>query len=396
MPFGLMNAPAVFMDLMNRVFRPYLDKFFIVFIDDILIYSKTNEEHETHLGLILELLKNEKLYAKFSKCEFWLHEVQFLKDVINGDGIHVDPSKIKAIKNREAPRTPSEKSKTYDWGKEQEREFQTLKDKLCNAPVLALLDGPRDFMVYGDASCQGLGYMLMQRDEIELFKEYDCEIRYHHSKANVVADALNRKDRVKPKRVRAMNMIIQSSIKDKILATQNEASEVVNAPEEMRRGLDEQMECEDFKMDKLARLYLNEIMARHGVPILIISDRDAYLLQTDGQSKRMIQTLEDMLRAWILDFRGSWDVYLPLVELSYNNSYHYSIRCTPFEALYGRKCCSPILWVEVGKGQLIRPKIMQETTMMISQIKDRLKVSCVCQKSYVDKRRKPLEFSEGA
>nr|GEV49692.1 putative reverse transcriptase domain-containing protein [Tanacetum cinerariifolium] len=326
MPFGLMNAPVVFMDFMNR-----------------------------------------------------LHEVQFLRDVINDDGIHVDPSKIKAVKNWEAPRTPSE-------GEEQEREFQTLKDKLCNAHVLALLDGPRDFMVYGDASCQGLGCMLMQRDEIELFKEYDCETCYHHGKANVVADALNRKDRVNPKRVRAMNMTIQSSIKDKILATQNEASEVVNAPEEMRRGLDEQIECEDFKIDKLARLYLNEIMARHGVPILIISDR----------SKRMIQTLEDMLRAWILDFRGSWDVYLPLVELSYNNSYHSSIRCALFEALYGRKCCSPILWVEVGKGQLIGPKLMQETTMMISHIKDRLKVSCVRQKSYVDKRRKPLEFSEGA
>ncbi|GKD56080.1 putative reverse transcriptase domain-containing protein [Tanacetum coccineum] len=155
---------------------------------------------------------------------------------------------------------------------------------------------------------------------------------------------------------------------------------------------------EDYKMERLARLYLNEIVARHGVPISIISDRDsrftsrfwqsmqealgtrldmstAYHPQTDGQSERTIQTLEDMLRACVLDFRGSWDVHLPLVEFSYNNSYHSSVRCAPFEALYGRKCRSPILWAEVGEGQLIGPELVQETTEKISQIKDRLKAA---------------------
>ncbi|KAJ0600173.1 putative nucleotidyltransferase, Ribonuclease H [Helianthus annuus] len=108
MPFGLINASAVFMDLMNRVCKPYLDKFVIVFIDDILIYSKKKDKHEHHLRAILELVKKVKLYAKFSKCEFWLREVQFLGHVVNGNGIHVDPTKIESIKSWETPKTPTE------------------------------------------------------------------------------------------------------------------------------------------------------------------------------------------------------------------------------------------------------------------------------------------------
>nr|GEV46505.1 putative reverse transcriptase domain-containing protein [Tanacetum cinerariifolium] len=199
MPFGLTNAPAVFMDLMIRVCRPYLDKFMIVFIDDILIYSKTQEEHVAHLRLVLGLLKKEKLYAKFSKCEFWLREVQFFRHVINGE--------------------------------EQELTFETLKDKLCNAPVLALLDGPEDFVVYCDASGIGLRCVLMQR--------VIMTVRYHPGKANVVADALSREERVKPKRVRAMNMTLQLSIKDRMLSAQKEA--VVESTR-CQSGLDEMIE----------------------------------------------------------------------------------------------------------------------------------------------------------
>ncbi|GKE27456.1 putative reverse transcriptase domain-containing protein, partial [Tanacetum coccineum] len=175
---------------------------------------------------------------------------------------------------------------------------------------------------------------------------------------------------------------------------------------------------EDYKTEKLARIYINEIIARHGVPVSIILDRDgrfashlwqalqealgtklhmstAYHPKTDGQSERTIQTLEDMLRACVMDFGGSWDTHLPLVEFSYNNSYHASIKCAPFEALYGQKCRSPVIWTEVGESQLIGPEIVQETTEKIIQIKDRLKTARSRQKSYADKRRKPLEFKVG-
>ncbi|GJS54853.1 putative reverse transcriptase domain-containing protein [Tanacetum coccineum] len=155
MPFGLTNAPAVFMDLMNRVCKPYLDKFVIVFIDDILIYSRNKEEHANHLRIILELLRKEKLYAKFSKCDFWIRIVQFLGHLIDSQGLHVDPAKIEAVKNWTSPTTPIEKNKNYIWGKEQESAFQLLKQKLCEAPILALLEGNDDFVVYCDASLQG-------------------------------------------------------------------------------------------------------------------------------------------------------------------------------------------------------------------------------------------------
>ncbi|GKC93808.1 putative reverse transcriptase domain-containing protein, partial [Tanacetum coccineum] len=196
MPFGLTNAPAVFMDLINRVCKPYLDKFVIVFIDDILIYSCNKEEHADHLRIILELLKKEKLYAKFSKCDFWINIMQFLGHVIDSQGIHIDPAKIEAVKNWASPTTPTEirqflglasyyrrfikdfskiakslteltqKNKKYIWGEDQESAFQLLKQKLCEARILALPEGNDDFVVYCDASLQGLGAVLMQREKV--------------------------------------------------------------------------------------------------------------------------------------------------------------------------------------------------------------------------------------
>ncbi|GJV93491.1 putative reverse transcriptase domain-containing protein [Tanacetum coccineum] len=647
MPFGLTNAPAVFMDLMNRVCRPFLDKFVIVFIDDILIYSKNKEEHKEHLRIILELLQKEKLYAKFSKCEFWLDSVQFLGHVINSQGVHVDPAKVEAIKSWSAPKSPTEvrqflglagyyrrfiegfsliakpltkltqKNKTYEWGEEEEEAFQLLKDKLCSAPILALPEGSEDFVVYCDASLKGYGAVLMQREKviayasrqlrtheenymthdlelgavvfalrlwrhylygvkctvftdhkslqyildqkelnmrqrrwIELLSDYDCEIRYHPGKANVVADALSRKEREKPLRVRSLMLADHKDLMQQILEAQVESLKEGNVKKEnlgrmqkqifeirtngiryhdkriwlplygglrdlimheshkskysihpgstkmyqdLKRlywwpnmkadiatyidkcltcakvkaehmkpsGLLQQPEIPEWKwekvtmdfvsglprtpsgydsiwvivdrltksahflpmkktdsIEKLAQLYLKEIVCRHGVPVSVISDRDslftsrfwvslqkalgtqldlstAYHPETDGQSERTIQTLEDMLRACVIDFGSSWDRHLPLVEFSYNNSYHASIKAAPFEALYGRKCRSPVCWSEVGESQLTGPELVRETTEKIVQIKNRLITARSRQKSYADVRRKPMEFNVG-
>lgn len=196
MPFGLTNVPAAFMDLMNRVCRPYLDHFVIVFIDDILIYSKSIDEHRDHLRTILEVLREKKLYATFSKCEFWLKEVHFLGHVISSEGIMVDPSKIEAVSKWEQLKSPTEiksflglagyyrrfiqdfsriakpmteltkKGVKFLWVDPQEQAFQTLKKKLCEAPILALPEGTEDLVVYSDASGTGLGCVLMQRDKV--------------------------------------------------------------------------------------------------------------------------------------------------------------------------------------------------------------------------------------
>ncbi|GKB77378.1 putative reverse transcriptase domain-containing protein, partial [Tanacetum coccineum] len=390
---------------------------------------------------------------------------------------------------------------------------------------------------------------MRQRRWIELLSDYDCEIRYHPGKANVVADALSRKERIEPLRVRALVMTIGLDLPSRILEAQKEAIRVENLEAEDIGGMLKKLEARadgtlcldnrswlpcygdtrplimheshkskysihpgadkmyhDLKMlywwpnmkadiatyvskcltcakvkaehqrpsgllvqpdipewkwenitmdfitklpktaagydsiwvivdrltksahflpmketdstEKLTRLYMKEIVARHGIPVSIISDRDshftsrvwqslhealgtqlnlstAYHPQTDGQSERTIQTLEDMLRACVIDFGNGWDRHLPLVEFSYNNSYHTSIKAAPFEALYGRKCRSPVCWAEVGEAQLTGPEIIHETTEKIFKIRDRMQAARDRQKSYADKRRRPLEFEVG-
>ncbi|KAJ9566466.1 hypothetical protein OSB04_002432 [Centaurea solstitialis] len=319
MPFGLTNAPAAFIDLMNRVYRPMLDRSVIVFTDDILIYSKTKEEHVTHLHEVMEVLRRERLYAKFSKCTFWLQEVQFLGHLINQEGIKVDPSKIEAVMNSEVSKTPTEirsflglgggitvdfsriavpltrlkkKSEQYIWGPDQQQ-------RLCEAPVLTLPECVEDMTVYCDASHLGLGcrgrviayasrqlkpheanypthdlelaavvfalkiwrhylygvkctiytdhrslrYFLdqpnlnmRQQRWLDVVKDYDFEILYHPSKANVVADALSRKTAHAPLRIAQLKMVVTNSFLDLVHRAQEEAGQNENQNKERVRG----------------------------------------------------------------------------------------------------------------------------------------------------------------
>ncbi|GJV25622.1 putative reverse transcriptase domain-containing protein [Tanacetum coccineum] len=525
MPFGLTNAPAVFMDLMNRVCKPYLDKFVIVFIDDILIYSKNKQEHEEHLKLILELLKKEELYAKFSKCEFWIPKVQFLGHVIDSQGLGGYYRRfIKGFSKIAKPMTKlTQKKVKFEWGDKQETTFQLLKQKLCSAPILALPEGSKDFIVTCDASIKGLGVVLMQREKViayashqlkiheknyttrdlelgavrrwlELLSDYDCKIRYHPRKANVVADALSRKEREPPLRVQALGMTMGLNLPKQILDAQTEARKPENIknedvggmlvenskdPEKLRTkklepradgtlclngrswlscygdlrtvimhesykskyssiypflkkiqgrtpkaiGLLVQPDIPQWKwdnitmdfvtklpkssqgydtiwvivdrltksvifvpmretnpMDKLARMYLRrwsrgmEYLSRFNCDrdprfafqflrsfqklwVTSLDMSTAYHLQTDGQSERTIQTLKDMLCSCVINFGKGW--------------------------------------AEVGEVQLTGPEIVQETTEKIVQIKQRMQAAHDRQKSYVDLKRKPMEFQVG-
>ncbi|GJW69710.1 putative reverse transcriptase domain-containing protein [Tanacetum coccineum] len=441
--------------------------------------------------------------AKFSKCEFWICTVQFLGYVIDSKGIHVDLAKIEAIKDWASPTTPTEirqflglfgyyqifikglskiakpltkltqKNNKFDWEEEQESSFQLLKQKLCDALILALPKGSDDFMVYCDALYKGLCVVLMQREKViayasrqlkiheENYKTHDLKlgavvfalkIWRHYFYVNVVADALSRKERIKTLRVRALVMTIGLNLpswlpcssdlralsmheshkskysiypgSDKMYQDLRKLYWWPNMKPEIATYISKCLTCskEKITMDfvtklpktssgydtiwvivdclinsayflpmkvtnsmvRLMRLYLKEVVSRHGVPISIIFDHDgrftsgfwqslqkalgtrldmsiAYHPQTDGQSERIIQTLKDMLRACVIDFGNGWERHLPLVEFSYNNSYHTSIKAAPFEALYGCKCRSPFCWAE----------------------------------SYADMRHKPLEFQVG-
>ncbi|GJX80315.1 putative reverse transcriptase domain-containing protein [Tanacetum coccineum] len=452
------------------------------------------KEHEEHLKPIRELLKKGELYAKFSKCKFWLPNVQFLSHVIDSQGIYVHPAKIESIKDWAYPKTPMEI-----------RQFLGL----VGAPILALPKGSKDFIVYCDASIKGLGAVLIQKKKViayvarqlkiyeknymthdlelgavvftlkiwrhylygtkctvfidhkslqhildqkelntrqrhwlKLLSDYDCKIRYHPRKANIVADTLSKKEQNKPLRVRALVMTIGLDLLKQILNAHTEARKPENIKNKDVGGMliEKSKDPKKLRTKKLepradGTLCLN---GRSWLPcygnlrtvIMHESHKSKYSIhpgsdkmyqdikklywwpnmkadnatyvsncltfaKTDGQSERTIQTLKDMMRACVIDFRKGWVNHLPLVEFSYNNSYHASIKAPPLEALYDQKCHSPVCWAEVREVQLTGLEIVQKTSNKIIQIKKIIEAARDQKKSYADLKRKPMEFQVG-
>ncbi|GJX07889.1 putative reverse transcriptase domain-containing protein [Tanacetum coccineum] len=387
MPFGLTNALAVFMDLMNRVCKPYLDKFVIVFINEILVYSKDDEDHKKYLKIILELLKKERF------------------------GVHVDPAKIEAIKSWAAPKMPTEGTEgfvvycdaslkgyevvlmqrekvivyAYRQLKVHEENYTTY-DLVLGAVVFALrlwrhyLYGTK-CVVFTDH--KSLQYILNQKELnlrqqrwIELLSDYDCEIRYHPGKENVVADALSRKERDKPLRVRALMMTVHNDLPKQIHKAQEEAIKwkncltcaKVKAEHQKPSGLLQQPEIPVWKWERITMDFVSGFPRTPSGSLqkalgTNLDMSTAYRPQTDGQSESTIQTLEDMLHVCVIDFGSSWDPHFPLSE--------------------------------VGDSQLTGPELIRDTTEKIIQIKNHLLTACSRQKSYTDKRLKPLEFEVG-
>ncbi|GKA45558.1 putative reverse transcriptase domain-containing protein [Tanacetum coccineum] len=333
------------MDLMNRVCKPFLDKFVIVFIDDILIYSKNKKEYEEHLKAVLELLKKEKLYAKFSKCEFWIPKVQFLGHVIDSQGIYMDPAKIESIKEWESPKTPMKISQFLGLAGYYRR-FVEGFSKIANALILALPEGSDDFVFYCDASHktearkpeniknEDVGGMLVENSK-------DPE-KFITKKLEPRADGtlcLNGRSWL-PCYGNLRTVIIHESRKSKY--------SIHPCSDNMYQDMKKLYWWPNMEAD--IATYVNKCMtyakvkAEHQRPSGLSLQKalgtnldmsNAYHPLTNGQSERTIQTLEDMLRACAIDFGKGWVNHLPLVELSYNNSYHASIKATPFEALYG-------------------------------------------------------------
>nr|GFA50030.1 putative reverse transcriptase domain-containing protein [Tanacetum cinerariifolium] len=306
MPFGLTNAPAVFMDLVNRVCRPYLDKFAIVFIDDILIYSKSKEEHEVYLKLILKLLKKEILFGKFLKCEFWLQEVHFLSHVANSEGIHVDPKKIEAVKNWKPPKTPTE-IRSFLGLAGYYRRFIASFSKIAK-PLTLLTQknkkfelGADDFVVYCDASNQGFGCVLMQRNKVIAYASRQLKI---HEKNYTTHD-------------------LELGAVAKILEAEREASKNASTPTKMLKGLDKQLERKED-----GGLYLAE---RIWVPVY---GNLRTLKMNEAHATRILEITTE----------------------SFGNTARSEYRL-PSRNRWPKKCRTPIAWTEVGEGKLLGPEI---------------------------------------
>ncbi|WVZ76592.1 hypothetical protein U9M48_024557 [Paspalum notatum var. saurae] len=517
MSFGLTNAPTYFMNLMNKVFMEYLDKFVVVFIDDILIYSKTDEEHEEHLRLVLQKLREHKLYAKLSKCEFWLDQVPFLGHIVSKGGIMVDPSKISSVMDWKVPQVVKEvrgflglagyyrrfiesffkiaKSMTsllekgvpFTWTKERQATFDELKKRLTTAPVLILPDLTKSFTVYCDASKEGWGCVLMREGKVIAYASRQLrkhEVNYPTHDLELAAVEIREqikvgkaphfredeqgtvwyKNRIYVPDVDSIKKLILSEAHDTAYSIHPGSTKMYHDLKErfwwygMKRAVVEyvaacllqplkipERKWEEISMDfivelpstqkgynsiwvvvdrltkvahfipvnttysgaRLAELYISRIVCLHGVPKQIISDRGSQFtsrfweqlhdsldskLRFNGQTERTNQILEDMLRACAIQYGTSCDKSLPYAEFSYNNSYQASLKKSPFEALYGRRCRTPLFWNQTGEKQVFGPDLIRDAEQQIKTVRENLRVAQSRQKSYADVRRRDLTF----
>eukprot|EP00253_Pinus_taeda_P020204 PITA_20204 len=614
LPFGLTNAPATFMCLMNSIFHPYLDQFVLIFIDDILIYSRTIEEHHEHLRIVLQTLREHQLYAKFSKCDFFKEEIQYLGHVITKDGIAVDPEKIKAIMEWPVPKDVADvrsfmglaeyyrrfvegfskvafpitslqkKGKLFHWTPNCQKSFERLKHLLTTAPILSIADPNKDYVVLTDASKEGLGGVLMQEGRViayesrklkeheQKYSAYDLELAVvihalkmwrhyllgrkfllhtdHHNltnyfsqptlnarqarwvdflsgfdfdikhlqgKENKVADALSRKvqnlyevsisgwkspflEMIKEiadldAEYQQLKLQIQQSAREnsqqeyelddagriyfqKQLYVPNQGKirnlimdefhvshyaecQQIKAEHQHPAGLLQPLPVPGWKweiismdfitglpktkrnndsifviVDKLskaahfipvqstyraaqiAHIFMQNVFKLHGLPKTIISDRDvkftsafwktlfaelgtqlnfstAYHPQTDGQTERVNQMVEDMLRAYVMQQPTRWEDYLDLVEFAYNNGYHTSTQMSPFEVMYGRKCRTPTSWGGPEDKLNLGPEMLKEMEDMVKRVRVNLKAAQDRQKNFADRKRRFKEFQVG-
>ncbi|GKD22055.1 putative reverse transcriptase domain-containing protein [Tanacetum coccineum] len=394
MPFGLTNAPAVFMDLMNRVCKLYLDKFVIVFIDDILVYSKDNEEHGKHLKIIMELLNKERLYAKFSKCDFWLDSVQFLGHVIDRSGVHVDPTKIEAIKSQAAPTTPT-------------------KQKLYSAPILALPKGTEDFMVYCDTSLKGYRAVLMQREKVIAYssrrlKVHEENYTTHDLELGAVVFALrlwrhylygtNFGNRVWLSRFGGLgDLVMHESHKSKY--------SIHPGSDKMYQDLKMLYWWPNMKADIATYvskcLTCAKVKVEHQKPSGLLQQPEIPVWKWERITMEFVSGLPRTPKS--VGDESGYEYRLPpsngwSKRKDNTNTGRYVasfINAAPYEALYERKCRSPVCWSEVGDSQLTGPKLIRDRTEKIVQIKKCLLTARSRQKSCRDKRLKPLEFEVG-
>ncbi|CAJ2645609.1 unnamed protein product [Trifolium pratense] len=377
MPFGVTNAPGVFMEYMNRIFHSFLDRFVVVFIDDILIYSKSEEEHEEHLRIVLQVLKEKKLKT-LHMSSLMVKELELIEEFrdlslvceVTSSSVKLGMLKLtnpflEDIKERQkSDKKLMEKMVLINEGKEtnikiDESGVMRFHGRVCVPDVPEL---KRMIMEEGHRSGLSIhpGVTKMYQDLRKLFWW--------------------------PGMKRQISEFVYSCLtcqKSKI-----EHQKPFGLLQPMKGTL----------VPKLAEIYVEQIVKLHGIPTSIISDRDprftsrfweslqealgtklrlssAYHPQTDGQSERTIQSLEDLLRACVLEQNVNWDSCLPLVEFTYNNSYHSSIGMAPFEALYGRRCRTPLCWYETGEGTILGPEIVQETMEKIRMIREKMKAS---------------------